>query len=158
MRMLVLPPRHGDRVCVQAQWIYRNLRVFSAPPFPTLGRRIGARLDLPTGCLLSHQVPLPLPAPLDTQHPPLLVRPARLGRALVLRRGHCLAPRRPQLAGLLSDKDTAWLPPGRRHPLGVPQPRTASHVQQGPRMAAGRWPSHLHNAQVGAGGQPSLLF
>ena len=44
---------------LQAQRIYRNLRVFSAPPFPTLGGRIGARLALPTGCLLSHQVPLP---------------------------------------------------------------------------------------------------
>lgn len=108
----------------------------------------------------SRQVPFPLPTHADTQHLPQLAHPTGLGWAWLLQCCHHPTQRRPWLRGrlFLSDKDTAWLPPGRRHLTWVSQPRAGSQVQQGPRMAVARWVSHLHSAQVVAEGWASLLL
>ena len=90
---------------LQAPWIYRNLKVSSAPPFHPWWKDWGKTSSAHgRHHLLSHQVPLPLPPHSDTQHPPLLAHPTGLGRALVLRRGHHSAPRRPRLGRPLLSK------------------------------------------------------
>lgn len=101
-------------------------------PFPP-GGSTGARLALPTAPP-SHRGPFPLPAHRDTQHPPQITRPARLGWARVLQRCHHLVPRGPRWGGPLFSEDTAWLPPGRGCLRWVSQPHAASQVQQGPGM------------------------
>lgn len=114
-------------------------------PCPALGGR--GQLCAPDASLCS-------PARADSQHPPQLARPARLGWARVLRRAHHPAQRRPGQAGpLLVGEAAAWLPPGRRGLLlRARQPRAAARLLQGPGLAAGR----ALPTSVMPGGQPQV--
>lgn len=127
---------------------------------PTVGGGLGPGQLCPVDASVCSPPGCPFPsAHADAQHLPPLAGASRLGRAQVLRRGHRSAQGRPRLRGppLLSQKDTAWLPPGRGPLLWASQPRGGSQMQPGPRLAAGRWGAHLHSAHAVAEDRTSLL-
>lgn len=150
-------PRHGDRVWFAGSVDIQKPLEFLSTPFSSLSVEGLEQVALPMGSLLSHQVPLPLLHPQTcSTHLCSLVPPGWAGSGPLT--WSLLGPRRPQLAGLLSNKDTQLASRPATPPRGCPSPEQPPTCSRAPEWPPADGPSHLHNAQVEAGGQASLLF